>query len=314
MKKILAMFPGQGSQSVGMARELLEQFPSTRMIFEETEDATRLPIRQLCNEGPEDQLQLTANQQPCILTVSVAMWKVLQQEAGLQPHFFAGHSLGEYSALVASSKLTLWDAVLLVKVRGEAMQEAVPEGKGAMAAVLNGEEKTLVDLCRVVSEQAGSSNTVEVVNFNSPSQYIISGTKKEVLSVCNQLAESKIRTKLLAVSAPFHSSLMTPAKEKLAPLLSEIALKDSQHPVIANLTGSIEQPYKIELLIEQMDHPVLWTKTMETAVEQKCSTFIEVGPGAVLSGLAKRWLDKSSTFMTCVALTETLALLQKARN
>ncbi len=308
MPKMLAMFPGQGSQSVGMAKELLEQFPATRVLFEEAEDATRLPIRELCNDGPEDRLQLTANQQPCILTVSVAMWDVLRNETHFAPALFAGHSLGEYSALVVSEKLTLWDAVLLVKLRGEAMQAAVPEGKGAMAAILGAEEKVLVETCKSISEN--SNGSVEVVNFNSPSQQIISGSKKEVQQAIEMLAAKKIRAKLLPVSAPFHSSLMTPAKMKMAPLLNDISLKDSSLPVIANLTGSIEQPYKIELLIEQIDHPVLWTKTMETAVENECELLVEVGPGSVLSSLAKRWLPETVRFMNTAKLCETVSALQ----
>ena len=308
MSRALAMFPGQGSQSVGMAKELLEQFPSTRLLFEEAEDATHLPIRQLCNEGPEDELQLTANQQPCILTVSVAMHDVLRKESNFQPEIFAGHSLGEYSALVASGKLTLWDAVLLVKLRGEAMQEAVPEGKGAMAAVLNGEERQLMDICKSVSEN--SNGSVEVVNFNSPSQQIISGSKKEVLQVIELLGAQKVRAKLLPVSAPFHSSLMTLAKDKMAPVLNDIALKDSPLPVIANLTGAIEQPYKIELLIEQIDHPVLWTKTMETAVDYGCKFFVELGPGSVLCNLAKRWLPSDITYVNCSKLLDAVRAVQ----
>ncbi len=308
MKRALAMFPGQGSQSVGMAKELIEQFPATKLLFEEAEDATHLPIRQLCNEGPEEKLQLTANQQPCILTVSVAMFEVLSKEANFHPEILAGHSLGEYSALVASGKLTLWDAVLLVKLRGEAMQVAVPEGKGAMAAILSGEERKLLEICKNVSEN--SSGSVEVVNFNSPTQQIISGSKKEVLEVIDLLAAQKIRAKLLPVSAPFHSSLMTPAKDKMAPILNDIALKDSPLPVIANLTGSIEQPYKIELLIEQIDHPVLWTKTMETALENKCSFFVEVGPGSVLCNLAKRWLPSETTLINCSKLVDAVHQLK----
>ena len=308
MSRALAMFPGQGSQSVGMAKELLEQFPATKLLFEEAEDATHLPIRQLCNEGPEDKLLLTANQQPCILTVSVAIYEVLKNETHFQADLFAGHSLGEYSALVASGKLTLWDAVLLVKLRGQSMQEAVPEGKGAMAAVLNGEERKLLDICKQVTEN--SDGAVEVVNFNSPTQQIISGSKKEVMQVVELLSEQKIRAKLLPVSAPFHSSLMTPAKNKMAPLLNDVSLKDSPFPVIANLTGAIEQPYKIELLIEQIDHPVLWTKTMEAAVDSGCKRFVEVGPGAVLSGLARRWLPADITFINTSKIADTVRSLQ----
>jgi [acyl-carrier-protein] S-malonyltransferase len=294
-----------------MAKDILEQFPSAQLLFEEAEDATRLPIRQLCNEGPEDKLQLTENQQPCILTLSIAMYEVLKKEAGFHAGLFAGHSLGEYSALVASGKLTLWDAVLLVKLRGKAMQEAVPEGKGAMAAVLLCEEQVLMDICKSVSEN--SNGTVEVVNFNSPAQQIISGSKKEVLQVVDQLASQKIRAKLLPVSAPFHSSLMTPAKNKMAPILNDVAIKDTPLPVIANLTGSIEQPYKIELLIEQIDHPVLWTKTIETALDFSCDAFVEVGPGSVLSGLVKRTLPANVALINCSKLTDAVKEITKRK-
>lgn len=308
MGRALAMFPGQGSQSVGMAKELLEQFPSARVYFEEAEDATHLPIKQLCNEGPQDKLQLTENQQPCILTLSVAMYEVLKKETGFQPDLLAGHSLGEYTALVASEKLTLWDAVLLVKLRGKAMQEAVPEGKGAMAAILNCPEKTLLDLCKTVSEN--SHGVVEVVNFNSPVQQIISGSKKEVLHVVDELSAQKIRAKLLPVSAPFHSSMMTAAKDKMAPILNDVSLKDSSLPVVANLTGSIEQPYKIELLIEQIDHPVLWTKTVETALDFSCDLFVEIGPGSVLSGLAKRMVPENIGLLNASKFTDLVKALK----
>lgn len=309
MTKTLAMFPGQGSQSVGMAKELLEEFPQAKAVFEEAEDATGLPIRKLCNEGPAEKLQLTANQQPCILTVSLAMHQILKEEAGFSADYMAGHSLGEYSALVAASKITLWDAALLVKLRGEAMQEAVPEGKGAMAAVLNGQEDKILEICKRVSE-ASATGSVEVVNFNSPTQQILSGSKKAVEDAISELAKEKFKAKALPVSAPFHSSLMTPAKEKMAPVLNDISLKDSSTPIIANLTGLVEQPYKIELLIEQIDHPVLWTKTMETASQTlACSRFVEVGPGSVLSNLGRRWMSKDLQFITASKLQDTIKAL-----
>lgn len=307
MRNILAMFPGQGSQSIGMAKELLEQFPSTRTTFEEVEDATNLNIRRLCNEGPEDELKLTANQQPCILAVSIATWKVLKKESECVPVLFAGHSLGEYSALVAADKMDLSVAARLVRARGQAMQDAVPEGIGAMAAILRYEEEKLLKLCSEIS--AKGQGLVQIVNFNSPKQLIISGHKAAVEAVCSALSEEKVSCVLLPVSAPFHSALMTPAREKMAPLLKATTLKDSSHKIIANLTGKIADPYSIDLLIQQIDSPVLWTQSIQTAIANSANTFVEIGPGAVLFGLLRRWLAKEYDVKQSNDLRETIAFL-----
>ncbi|MBI2603339.1 MAG: ACP S-malonyltransferase [Deltaproteobacteria bacterium] len=289
MSNILAMFPGQGSQYVGMARDLLNQFPRLAIVFEEAEEACKLPIRRLCDDGPETELRLTENQQPCILTVSSAMWKILQEESGIKPQLYAGHSLGEYSALVAAGKLTLWDAARLVRERGRAMQEAVPQGIGAMAAVLKADERELLALCQELWQL---DKRVEIANYNSPEQHIISGHKEAVDALAKKLAEKKIRSLPLPVSAPFHSSLMTSAKETMLPLLKTLALNSTPEKVIANVSGEVEQPYKYELLVEQIDHPVLWTKSVETALNQGCRLLVEIGPGNILCNLVKRWIPK----------------------
>lgn len=283
------MFPGQGSQYVGMARDLLNQFPRLAIVFEEAEEACKLPIRRLCDDGPETELRLTENQQPCILTVSSAMWKILQEESGIKPQLYAGHSLGEYSALVAAGKLTLWDAARLVRERGRAMQEAVPQGIGAMAAVLKADERELLALCQELWQL---DKRVEIANYNSPEQHIISGHKEAVDALAKKLAEKKIRSLPLPVSAPFHSSLMTSAKETMLPLLKTLALNSTPEKVIANVSGEVEQPYKYELLVEQIDHPVLWTKSVETALNQGCRLLVEIGPGNILCNLVKRWIPK----------------------
>lgn len=287
----LAMFPGQGSQYVGMGRHLLSEFPTSRLAFEEAEDAAGINIRKLCLDGPEEDLKLTANTQPCILTVSIAIWRVLESEAGLTADTFAGHSLGEYSALVASGKLTLGRAAFLVRRRGEAMQAAVPRNTGAMAAVM-GVAPELLQAKAVNASRPGS--IVEVVNFNSPQQLVIAGHKDAVETFVKSLEADKARCVMLPVSAPFHSSLMTKAKDAMAPLLRETLVRISSGKIIANRTGKIESPYQIEHLIEQIDHSVMWSQTLETAVAAGCTDFIEVGPGKVLVGLAKRQVPKDA--------------------
>lgn len=294
MAKTLAMFPGQGSQYVGMGRELLAEFPATKLVFEEAEDATRINVRKLCLEGPEDELKLTANTQPCILTVSVAVWRVLVSEAGFVPAAFAGHSLGEYSALVAAGKLDFSRAAMLVRRRGEAMQQAVPAGIGAMAAVMNVPAEDLQARCAKASK---TGSVVEVVNFNSPQQLVVAGHKTAVDALCAQLEADGQRFVTLPVSAPFHSSLMKPAKDAMAPLLNESTFHKTPTQVIANLTGKLEADYGARFLIEQIAAAVLWTQTLETASHAGCDAYVEVGPGKVLFGLARRGLPKGAKLL-----------------
>lgn len=307
MNQILAMFPGQGSQSVGMGKTLLEQFPYTKATFEEAEDATKIQVRKLCFDGPEDELRLTANTQPCIVTVSVAVWRVLQQETGLKPTLFAGHSLGEYSALVAAGKLDFARAAFLVRRRGEAMQEAVPVGVGAMAAVMKYGIPELEQLCREVSKDKA---VVQVVNYNSDQQLVIAGHKAAVEAVQDKVAAGGGRAVPLPVSAPFHSTLMEPARLKMAPLLNESKLVANSNQMIPNLTAQITADYKIDYLIQQIDHPVLWMQSFAKAVEAGTNTFVEVGPGKVLFGLARRALPRGENKLLATEdIVETIKAL-----
>lgn len=287
--KTLAMFPGQGSQYVGMGKQLLDEFPYTTRIFEEAEDAAKTSIRRLCLEGPEEQLKLTANTQPCIVTISVATWLVLTQEKGFEAHLFAGHSLGEFSALVAAGRLEFASAIKLVRARGLAMQKAVPEGTGAMSAVLSCEASKLETLCEKAST---ASDTVEVVNYNSPQQLVVAGSAVAVAKLEEVLKVESVKFIRLPVSAPFHSRMMAPARAEMTPLLNGTKFKQNSNPVIPNFSAEIVSEYGPEYLIQQIDSPVKWTQTITKANFAGMNHFVEVGPGKVLAGLAKRILPK----------------------
>ena len=289
MASLLAMFPGQGSQYVGMGKSLLEEFPAAKAVFEEAEDACRVSIRKLCIDGPKEQLDLTAHTQPCLLAASVAVWSVLVAETGVAPSGYAGHSLGEYSALVAAGKLSLARAAYLVRRRGEFMQEAVPQGVGAMAAVLKLSYGDLEEACRKHSQ---SDSFVEIANYNSKDQLVVAGHRGAVEALVEDLSARKIRCVMLPVSAPFHSRLMAPAREAMEPLLLESEIVKNDRVVLANLTGKEVADYGASYLIEQIDSPVLWAQTMETALESGRDTYLEIGPGKVLFGLARRGLPK----------------------
>lgn len=287
--KTLAMFPGQGSQYVGMAKVLLDEFPYTKEIFEEAEEAAKAPIKKLCLEGPEDQLKLTANTQPCIVTTSIATWRVMTNEKGFKADLFAGHSLGEYSALVAAGRLNFARAVSLVRARGLAMQKAVPEGKGAMTAVLSMDAGRLEDYCTKASKPG---ETVEVVNYNSPQQLVVAGAATAVKRLEEALAAESVKFVSLPVSAPFHSSMMKPAREEMAPLLTATEFVNNANRIIPNLTAEITDSYGADFLVQQIDSPVKWTQTIEKANFAGMNHYVEVGPGKVLWGLARRILPK----------------------
>jgi [acyl-carrier-protein] S-malonyltransferase len=272
-----------------MGKELLTEFPYSKEVFEEAEDATSVKIRHLCFEGPEDELTLTKNTQPCILTVSIAIWNVLKRETGFKPDFFAGHSLGEYSANVAAEKLSLGEAAMLVRRRGEAMQEAVPAGVGAMAAIL---KYPAEDLKKVCAAESSADRSVEVVNFNSEEQLVIAGHRAAVEAVVKKLSDQQVRCVMLPVSAPFHSKLMEPARLKMTPLLESAKFNNNANKIIANLSGEIATDYNVGYLIKQIDNPVLWTQSMQTAVKGETKTFVEIGPGKVLFGLLRRSLPR----------------------
>jgi [acyl-carrier-protein] S-malonyltransferase len=286
--KLGFLFPGQGSQKVGMGKTWADAFPAAKAVFDEADDVLRLPLARLCWDGPAEELQLTANQQPAILTVSVAMLRVLEMH-GVQPALVAGHSLGEYSALVAARVLDLADALRLVRRRGELMQEAVPVGTGAMAAVLGLPPEQIGE---VVAEVSTPTEVCTVANYNSPEQTVIAGHKSAVLRAIPALqARGAKRALLLPVSAPFHSPLMRPAREGLEPMLRSTEFRDPRVPVVTNVdarpvsTGAAAR----EALIRQVDSPVRWVESVEWMTgEGGVDRFVEVGPGNVLCGLVKR--------------------------
>jgi [acyl-carrier-protein] S-malonyltransferase len=287
MADIGFIFPGQGSQQVGMGKELAENFKVARETFEEADEALGFSISSLCFEGPEEDLKLTQNTQPAILTVSVACLRVLAEETGIQPSLLAGHSLGEYSSLTAAGAVGFADAVRTVRLRGTYMQEAVPPGEGAMAAILGLEAPVVVGICK----EAAQGEVVSPANFNSPWQIVISGHAGAVSRAVEYAMERDAKKAvMLAVSAPFHCSLMKPAAEKLGEALQDIPVSDLKTPVISNADAAL-YPSKDEiknLLVKQVDHPVRWDESMGEVAKRKITAVIEIGPGKVLTGLMRR--------------------------
>ena len=286
MKSIAFIFPGQGSQYVGMGRELFENFSVARQIFEEADDSLHFSVSGLCFKGPEEALKLTENTQPAVLTTSVAALKVLQAERGIAPQLAAGHSLGEYSALVASEALAFSQAVKIVRLRGKFMQEAVPVGEGAMAAVLGMERKQVENLC----EEISSGEVLAPANFNSPGQIVIAGHTKAVERAVERVKQEGKKAVLLPVSAPFHCSLMKPAGERLEKALEEISVSDLRIPVVTNVEAEANTSRDAVkgLLVAQVSSPVRWEESMRKMIGKEIEQVVEIGPGKVLSGLMKR--------------------------
>ena len=286
--KIAFLFPGQGSQSVGMGRALADSFPIAAQTFAEADEALCFPLSKIIFEGPEEDLKLTENTQPAILTVSVAAWRVLA-EHGAHPALAAGHSLGEWSAHVAAGTLSFPDAVRAVKARGRAMQLAVPAGQGAMAAILSLDAAQVAEACR--EAQAETGQTVAAANLNSPSQTVISGTLAAV-ERASALAKAKgaRRAVMLPVSAPFHCALMQPAQEEVARVFATLTLADPSVPVAANVTGTLVTTAEAtrDALIRQVTGAVRWVDCMQSLVATGANLLIEVGPGKVLCGLLKQ--------------------------
>jgi [acyl-carrier-protein] S-malonyltransferase len=299
---IAFLFPGQGSQAVGMGKDLFERYPIARQTFEEADEALGYKLSRLCFEGPEDQLRLTEITQPAILTVSVAALRTLETRIP-KACYVAGHSLGEYSAHVASGTMTFADAVRTVRNRGKYMQEAVPVGAGAMAAILGMSEEKVAGVCR----DAAQGEVCELANINSPEQIVISGNAAAV-ERATKLADERgaKRAKLLPVSAPFHCSLMKPAQDRLEADLNALQLQKPVYPVACNVDAELvtDELHAHDTLIRQVTGSVKWERCMGLLIAQGVQTFVEVGPGKVLSGLMRQ-IDRSKT---CVHVADETSL------
>lgn len=320
----MALFPGQGAQCVGMGKDLFENFPIARETFEEASDSIKKDLKKLCFEGPDSELTLTENTQPALVTVSVAAFRVAQSELGFFPSVVAGHSLGEYSALVAAGAISLPKAVYWVRERGASMQIAVPAGEGSMAAVMGG-DNWIDALCekatasakqkRAGAHQSDNGPSVECVvqpaNFNAPGQIVIAGSADAVSEAIALIKSdpnfSGGKAIPLNVSAPFHCRLMKPARDRMEQIFGDASIRDKptelQCPYVPNRTGRItrEPGVILDLLAEQVDHPVLWKQSMVSMLDSHFSIGVEFGPGKVLQGLAKRisqGLDKPCTVHT----------------
>lgn len=307
MSKIAFVFPGQGAQAVGMGKDAYDAFDRSRAIFEQADEALGFSLSQIIFEGPEDILKQTANTQPALLTVSVALLEALEGR-GLKPDYVAGHSLGEYSALVAAGVLSFEDAVRTVRARGQFMEQAVPSGQGAMAAVLGAERDTLAALCAAITAEGSA---VELANVNCPGQIVVSGTAAGVDAVVQRGKEEAGAKRVipLEVSGPFHSSLMKPAAVNLQTTLADIAMKDANVPVVANVTANaVTSADEIRgLLVEQVYSPVLWEDGVRYLVEQGVDTFVEIGSGTVLAGLIKK-VDKNLRVISINSISALEAL------
>jgi [acyl-carrier-protein] S-malonyltransferase len=286
--KVAFLFPGQGSQKVGMGADLAREFPAARRVFEETDEALGLPLTRLCFEGPEEDLRLTANTQPATLATSIAALRAFESECDIRPRLSAGHSLGEYSALVAAGALTLSDAVRAVHERGRLMQEACPPGQGAMAALIGLELAAVQELCA----EASTDNAIAVVaNLNAPGQIVISGHAE---AVRRALEAAKARgagaSVELKVSAPFHCQLMRPARDGMVPELERLTIEQLNFGVIANTSAEVNcDPARVKpLLLEQIISPVRWVESMATLAAAGIDETIEFGAGRVLAGLMRR--------------------------
>lgn len=305
MSKLAFVFPGQGAQKVGMGKDFYDNYDVAKKMFKEADEALGYSIMKMCFEGPEEDLKLTANTQPAILTISCIANEILK-ENGIQPEITGGHSLGEYSALVAAGVLNFQDAVALVHKRGSYMQEAVPVGEGGMAAIIGVDRDKIVEVCQQVSAES----PVQAVNFNCPGQIVIAGAIKGVeLAVEELKAAGAKKAVILPVSAPFHSTLMKPAAEKLAVELDKVTISDAKIPVVANVSAEIltkAEDIKASL-VAQAASPVLWEDCVARMKEFGADVLLEAGPGKTLCGFNRR-IDKTITSLN----VEDVASLEKS--
>lgn len=289
MKKVAFIFPGQGSQSVGMGKDVYDKYEKIKVLFDSADKELGIELSRMCFEGPEEELKKTYNTQPALLATSVALYEAFKEQLP-KPDFVAGHSLGEYSALVASGVIGFNEAVKLVQTRGKLMEEAVPEGRGAMAAILGGNREMVERKCL--------EDGVEVANFNCPGQIVISGIAESIEKASERIKEAGAKKCIpLSVSGPFHSVWMKPASNGLLPYLNETEMHDASIPVIANVDAKVtEKASEIkEKLHQQIVSSVLWEDSIRNMINQGVDTFIEIGPGKVLTGLIKK-IDKEVEF------------------
>jgi [acyl-carrier-protein] S-malonyltransferase len=309
MSKTAYIFPGQGSQSVGMGKDLFDNFPVARKVFEEADDALGFSLSKMCFAGTIEDLALTANTQPAILTCSIAAFRVMESEGFAQPDYVAGHSLGEYSALVAANAISFKDAVQTVRKRGMYMQEAVPIGVGAMAAILGADLETIESVCAEVA----NGQVCSPANINSPNQIVIAGNAEATDRACELLKERGAKRAIkLNVSAPFHCALMMPAQEKLHADLLKLEYNDLHFPIIENVSAELNLTVTrvCEALTQQVSSPVRWLQSVENLVKLGVETFIEVGAGKVLCGLVKQ-INRD---VRCMNIENSASLLETRNN